>query len=425
MDPPTGVELADRLEHLLSAPTPGVSGDELRGLHDLLATSSPIEVADELSAEVRRRGLPRDGLRRLGRQLAEHGTHRAPVKIGLVLLGLGGDVRDRELLLLLGTLDELTLYAAVALHRSQPDGDRAVHALAQRVAGWGRIQSVRTLRDTTDPGVKAWLLREGFRNAIMDEYLAHLAATTGDLHGALSHLHVDTALLNGCGGILAAMAVGQGGPAPGLADYAHAVTVLHRYADLAQAGTPAIGMLLDLISITMFIRHPPQELPWTSAEIEGLTARYEGLLHEPRWQALVLDHLDGPGRPDFHLALRPAEILHLNPTARLLAHLETGPSLLDPSWGHALRHSHRRHVAHILDLAERRLATTPRPERDHALLLFAHFLRRHPEHGWPLLRSALTTSTPEAHRTALTTLAQWPADSLPQEAADHLRAAQG
>lgn len=149
--PPTGVELADHLEHLLLAPAPSISGDRLRSLHDLLATCEPIEVADQLSAEVRRRGLPSDGLRRLGRQLAEHGTHRAPVKIGLVLLGLGGDIRDRELLLLLGSLDELTLYAAVALHRSQPDADLAVHTLAQRVAGWGRIQAVRTLRDTTDP----------------------------------------------------------------------------------------------------------------------------------------------------------------------------------------------------------------------------------------------------------------------------------
>ncbi|MFE2581655.1 hypothetical protein [Streptomyces sp. NPDC059378] len=421
--PPTGVELADHIERLLPASAPGPSGDELRDLHDHLTTCSPIEVADELSAEVRRRGLPRDGLRRLGHRLAEHGTHRAPVKIGLVLLGLGGDIRDRELLLLLGTLDELTLYAAVALHRSQPDGDRAVHALARQVAGWGRIQAVRTLRDTTDPAIRAWLLREGFRNAIMDEYLAHLAATTGDLPSALSQPHVETSLLNGCGGILAALADGEGGPAPGLADYADAVTVLHRYADLAQTATPGIGMLRDLISITMFFRHPPRELPWAPADIERLTARYEGLLHEPRWKALVLDHLDDPGRPDFHLALRPAEVLHLNPTARLLAHLETGPSLLDPAWGHALRHSRRRHAAHILDLAERRLAATARPERDHALLLFAHFLRHHPGHGWPLLRSALTTGTPEARRTALATIAGWPADTLTQEAADHLRAA--
>ncbi|MFF1838043.1 hypothetical protein ACFVXE_28120 [Streptomyces sp. NPDC058231] len=419
--PPTGVELADRLELLMLAPVSSISDERLRGLHDLLATCSPIEIADELGVEVRRRGLPSDGLRRLGRQLSEHGTHRAPVKIGLVLLGLGGDIRDRELLLLLGTLDELTLHAAVALQRSQPDGDLAVHALAQRVVGWGRIQAVRTLRDTTDPAIRSWLLCEGFRNTIMDEYLAHLAATTGDLHSALSHPHIDVMLLNGAGGILAAMADGQGGPAPGLADYSDAVPVLRRYADLVQTWTPTVAMLLDLISIAMFFRHPPQELPWAPADIEYLTARYEGLLHEPRWSALVLDHLADPRRPDFHLALRPAEVLHLSPTAQLLARLETGPSLLDPTWVHALRHSDRRHAAHIIDLAERRLATTPRSERDHALLLFAHFLRRHPEHGWPLLRSALTSGTPEVRRTALTTLAGWPVDTLTQEAADYLR----
>lgn len=421
--PPTGAELAAHLAHLLPTAAPGLGGEAFTRLHELLATCSPIDLADDLSAEVRRRGLPSDGLRLLGRQLVRHGTHRAPVKIGLVLLGLGGDTRDRGLLLLLGSLDELTLYAAVALHRSQPDGDRAVHALARRVAGWGRIQAVRTLRDTPDPRVKAWLLREGFRNTITDEYLAHLAATTGDLHRALSRPHVDTPLLDGGGRLLAAMAEGQGGPAPGLADYAHAVPVLRRYADLVQTRTPTIARLLDLIDITLFFRHPSGELPWPPSDITHLTARYEGLLHEPRWRTLVLDHLADPHRPDFHLALRPAEVLHLDPTAPLLARLETGPSLLDPAWFRALCRADRRHAAHVLGLAERRLTTTPRPERDHALLVFAHLLRGHPEHGWPLLRSALTDSTPQARRSALTTLAAWPAHILTPEAADLLRTA--
>ncbi|MFJ8164261.1 hypothetical protein ACIRBY_25515 [Streptomyces sp. NPDC096136] len=418
--PPTAAELAGHLAHLLPTAPPGLGGEAFTRLHELLATCSPIDLADDLSAEIRRRGLPSDGLRLLGRQLARHGTHRAPVKIGLVLLGLGGDTRDRDLLLLLGSLDELTLYAAVALHRSQPDGDRAVHALARRVAGWGRIQAVRTLRDTPDPRIKAWLLREGFRNTITDEYLAHLAATTGDLHRALGRPHVDTPLLNGGGRILAAMAEGQGGPAPGLADYAHAVPVLRRYADLVQARTPTLARLRDLIAITLFFRHPPGELPWPPADITSLTARYEDLLHASHWRTLVHDHLADPHRPDFHLALRPAEVLHLDATAPLLARLETGPSLLDPAWFRALGSADRRHAAHLLDLAERRLATTPRPERDHALLVLAHLLRRHPEHGWPLLRSALTDSTPEVRRTALSTLAAWPAHTLTPEAADLL-----
>ncbi|WP_377268658.1 hypothetical protein [Peterkaempfera sp. SMS 1(5)a] len=420
--PLTGAALADHLEHLLPAPVPSVADGTLRVLHDLLATCSPIEVADELSAEIRRRGLPSNGLRQVGRHLAQQGTHRAAVKIGLVLLGLGGDIRDRELLLLLGTLDELTLYAAIALHRSQPDGDLAVHTLAGRVAGWGRIQAVRTLRDTTDPTIRAWLLREGFRNTIMNEYLAHLAATTGDLHSALSHPHVDIPLLNGAGGILAALADSQGGPAPGLTDYPDAVPVLRRYADLIQAQAPTTARLHDMISITTFFNHPPQDLPWTPADTEYLTARYKTLLHDPCWPTLVLDHLADPRRPDFPLALRPAAVLRLRPTAQLLARLETSPPLLDPTWGHALRNSDQRQAAHILVLAEQRLATTPEPERDHALLVFAHLLRRHPGHGWPLLRCALASSTPEVRRTALTTLAAWPADTRTPEAVAHLRA---
>ncbi|MFJ9517934.1 hypothetical protein ACIRPK_06655 [Kitasatospora sp. NPDC101801] len=360
--PPTGVELAERLELLLSAPVP-TSGDEMGLLHDLLATCRAIEVADALSTEVRCRALPSEGLRRLGRQLAEHGTHREPVKIGLVLLGLGGDARDRELLLLLGSLDELTLYAAVALRRSQPDGDLAVHALARRVAGWGRIQAVRLLRGTTVPGIRAGLLREGFRNTVMNEYLAHLAATTGNLHGALRRPHVDTPLLAGAGGMLAAMAATQGGPAPGLADYPHAVPVLHRYADLVQLRTPTLAMLRNLIDITVFLRHPPEDLPWTPADTGHLTTCHEQLLREPRWPALVLDHLADPRRPDFHRALGPAEFLRLSTTPQLLARLETGPALLDPVWAHALRTGHRRHAAHILDLAGRRLADTPSPRK--------------------------------------------------------------
>ncbi|MFJ7205966.1 hypothetical protein ACIQWR_20820 [Streptomyces sp. NPDC098789] len=149
------------------------------------------------------------------------------------------------------------------------------------------------------------------------------------------------------------------------------------------------------------------------------------MLRAPRWAALVLGHLADPRRPDFHLALRPAEVLGLTPTAALLARLETGPSLLEPTWAHALRHCGRQHVARILDLAERRLAATSGPEHDHALLLFAHLLRGHPEHGWPLLRYALTSGAPETRRTASSTLAAWPVDALTREAAAHLRRTTG
>ena len=63
-----------------------------------------------------------------------------------MLLGVAGDGRDRDLLLLLGALEDLTLYAVVALARTQPDPDRAVFEMARRVAAWGRIQAVERLK---------------------------------------------------------------------------------------------------------------------------------------------------------------------------------------------------------------------------------------------------------------------------------------
>ncbi|WP_146603884.1 helix-turn-helix domain-containing protein [Micromonospora deserti] len=95
----------------------------------------------------------------------------------------------------MGALEDLTLYAVVALRRSQPDRVDAVFDLARRVDGWDRIHAVNRLADTGDPQIKAWLLREGFRNTILDEYLAHTAATTGDLAGTLAQDTIDEALL--------------------------------------------------------------------------------------------------------------------------------------------------------------------------------------------------------------------------------------
>jgi hypothetical protein len=144
----------------------------------------------------------------VARHLTEYGSARNTVKLGIVVLGECGNESDRGLLLLLGAVEEFTLYAVVALIKTQPDRERAAYELARRVKGWGWIHAVERLEDTDDPEIKAWLLREGFRNDIMDEYLAHLAATTGDLYTALLDPDVDGALLEGAGGILAALALG-------------------------------------------------------------------------------------------------------------------------------------------------------------------------------------------------------------------------
>jgi hypothetical protein len=70
---------------------------------------------------------------------------------------------------------------------------------------------VERLRETTDPDIRSWILREGYRNSIMHEYLAYIAATTGGLLEALRAETVDRRLLTAAGQILQALDRGRAG----------------------------------------------------------------------------------------------------------------------------------------------------------------------------------------------------------------------
>lgn len=300
-------------------------GGRLVALHDLLADQRAIGVVDDLLTEVRGRDLPREPLRRLARELCETGSRREAVKLAIALLGTVADERDRDLLLLLGALEEFTLFAVVALANSRPDRHRAVFELARRVDGWGRIHAVERLRGCTDPDVKAWLLRDGFRNGVMNEYLAHLAATTGGLYEALLEPSVDDALLDGAGDILVALAVG--GPAEELKDYDDALPVLHRYLDLMDTATPALDRLSALLRIRRILRHYHEGLTWPDGDRLRVVGRLNLLLDRPVWADIARERLADPvGEFGFEQAMSAARGLGLPFRTAAVRHLESNPS---------------------------------------------------------------------------------------------------
>ena len=120
---------------------------------------------------------------------------------------------DRPTLEALGAHEEFTLFVAVALANLHA-GEHALWELAKRVDGWGRIQLVYRMTETKDPEIRAWMLRDGFRNSVMDEYLAYTCAVAGGLLEALAPDHIDDALFDGASDIIAALA--RGGPAEDL-----------------------------------------------------------------------------------------------------------------------------------------------------------------------------------------------------------------
>ncbi|MCW2885527.1 MAG: hypothetical protein JWL58_2389 [Streptosporangiaceae bacterium] len=339
-------EIVDLLEEIVF--TPSCPGAWAR-LPELLAQQSAVTIADDLVKELGSRSFRGERLREVSRHLTEHGSLRNTVKLGIVVLGVCGDERDRELLLLLGTLEELTLYAVVTLMNTQPDRQRAAYELAQRVKGWGRIHAVERLRGCDDPEIKAWLLREGFRNGVMNEYLAHLAATTGDLYTALLEPNVDEALLDGAGGILAALALG--GPAQDMTDYDDAVPAMHRYAELASTAGPTLSRLDHLLTVARFVSRSDESFTWPDREPERLAARFEALLARPVWRDLVLAQLSDPVGPyGFNKALSCAGHLDMPVLPQALDHLERDP-FNAYVWQWVVHHSDHETIAQVIKLA--------------------------------------------------------------------------
>jgi hypothetical protein len=154
-------------------------------LYEQVREDSVLEIADPLTQRLAEHPPDRGALHELGCWLATTAPDRGAVKVGLVLLGVAGVGEALQVVRVLGAHEELTLYAAVAVGNGTDDPEAELWAMARKVEGWGRIHCVERLQHTTDPAIRDWILRTGFRNSVMDDYLALIAARTGGLLPAL------------------------------------------------------------------------------------------------------------------------------------------------------------------------------------------------------------------------------------------------
>ena len=430
-DPDAAARIADLVADLVTGPP---SQSACAGLHAALAGQPALQVADGLGGQVRRRGLPADRVRAVGRWLAEYGTRRDAVAGGIVLLGVAGDGRDRDLLLLLGALEDLTLYAVVALARTQPDPDRAVLEMARRVAAWGRIQAVERLKGTSDPQIRGWLLREGFRNEVMNEYLAHLAATTGDLYTAMLDPEPDEALLDGAGGIIDALCA-VGGPAKDIRDYPDGPAVIGRYLTLVRDRAPSLARAAIVLGLGDFLESGEAAgLDWGSGSRDELRDACRVLARRPSWRAVVEGALADPDLAAFRRALWPAAQLGIPTRQRVRARLRTDP-FDGYLWQSLLEDCPDAEIDDLITLAQEllpvsELAAGPASSHgigsgyyppDHVPDQIVTWLGAYPGRGWILIRTALRNPVIRCRNMAIRTLARWPAHAVPAGAAAAVR----
>ncbi len=439
--PSEGVE---RVVQALVQATRTRSAAGLTVLYELISSDEALGLVDPLLERLcETEALDAADLHALAYWLATESPDRGAVKVAVALLGLLTPARDTDLLITLGLHEEFTLYAAVALANSLADAqerEAAWWSLAKRVNGWGRIHLVERLAKTRRAGIKAWLLREGYKNSIMTEYLAHACATGGELLAALNDDRIDDALLQGAGDIIRALI--DGGPAPGMDDYADGAAATARYLHHLALRRPdwldaylVAGCIATFAGDTSRDWVALQAQGWTSQRRASIVTQAQDIMQDERWRQLAQDGLSASDGVQFWLAASAAQTLGLDAWSARLRRQEARSDASE--WWHLMQTDDPQRIDQVITLAQRQIdlghiATGPGtqvtgwgPEfRQHSALdMILQDLGRFPAKGWALVQAGLRSPVIRNRHMALRALDGWGRDRWPADAQASLRAA--
>jgi hypothetical protein len=398
-------------------------------LYERLTRHAALDYFDALLDGVSRDHPRADRLRAIARWLATEAADREPVKFGIGILGVLSDGSDRELFLTLGRHDEFTMFAAAALQATEDEPEPAIWELAQHTTGWGRIHAILRLTETRDPRIGAWLLREGSRNDVMDEYTAYACARAGGLLAALRQPDPDAALLDGAARILRAL-IG-GGPAEDIATYDEGAEAAEHYvAHVRQRRDAPPRHLVAVAEIGDYAAEQSAAgdeavagWPDRAASIQAHVAAVRG---RDTWRSAIDAGL-ASGDERLHAeACEAARRLGIDIWDVLFDGLQRG----EDRWFGVMQTADPERIAQVVSLAEGRLpldriASGPSDtlgigseyEPHRALDWILQDLRRFPGLGWPLIRAGLRSPVTRNRYMAAQALAAWERGAWPHDAA--------
>jgi hypothetical protein len=383
-----------------------------------------------IQALVVEEGIDHRRLYELARSFVTESPDREPVKFGIAILALFRHPGDQELFQTPGRHDEFTLFCAVALANASEDHDRSLWALARNVAGWGRIHVVERLAETSDPQIKGWLLREGYRNSVMYEYLAGTCARAGGLLAALGEAHVDRELLTSSGEIIQALITG--GPAEGIDDYEDARPVIESFLGHMASSAETVQDFLHVSSIRGYLDEEDSrwksglEQEWPNEVRESLRAVCDSILSSSKWPERIRTELAAEDDVRFYLADQAAKWAGIDTWDRHWERLVQRPS--DPHrWFHVMALCDDDRIGRVVNFAEEYIglegiATGAGDElgfgkkyEPHSCLSFVlQGLGRFPGWGARLIEAGLRSLVVGNRNTAVAALAAWPREVWPE-----------
>jgi len=411
-------------------------------LYRVLSEDAVLDYIDTALEQVVKAGIPaQPHLHALARFLATNSPDRGPVKLGIALLGLVADPDDKAVVLVLGHHEEFTLYSAVALANMSSDPESDLWSLAKSVEGWGRIELVDRLAKTTNPAIKRWLLREGYRNRIMYEYTAYACATAGDLRSAITADEVDPELLGAAGDIIRALITG--GPAKDMNDYDHAAVVVTAYLRHIAPKADDLQHYLVVKSVRDYLkdenwnRAAREKNGWDDTLRQQALTICQSVLDQPRWSARAREGLNSSDELVFSDANMVAADLGIDTWEMHWRRLREKP-LESGRWFHVMHGASAERARTVIAYAVEvlpldKVATGPTDEMGlgkeyevHSCLDFiVQDLGGYPGEGWPLIAASLKSPVVRNRNMALKALNAWGVENWPKEALHTLRAAEG
>ena len=399
------------------------SPEALAAFYHLLAPESTLNFIDSFMEYAIAADLTEDpSFYALAKWLLKNAPDREPVKAGIAMLGVCATADDQDLFIDIGKHEEFTLFSCVALLHSLAEPEEALFRLGKAVHGWGRIQVVERLENTTNEEIKAWLLKEGYKNNIMYEYTAYQCATTGDLLAALKQEDPDDELLIAAGNLLSSMNE-PGTPLEEYIDAPQATLLLMRH--LANREI-SISQFLSVNAIKELVLALPEteikssrgKPTWAEVSEEVLNI-CEAMRSRSGWEEKIRAQLKSDNDQDFFDATRLADLFGIDTWEMYFERVKQGKE----DWYFLMRTRDESRIEQAVALAEELLPLAEIASgadekmgmgegfKAHRCLDFVlQELREWPGHGYKLICTGLKSPVTRNRNLALKALQVWGKD---------------
>jgi len=271
---------------------------DFAALYNSLKDQTVVRIVDDVLRRIVEANPDATKIAKLALWLVTKAPDREPIKMGLAILGLMSSDRFNSLFIAFGRHEEFAKFSGVALDRTLAEDDslKVLWDLARSLHGWGRIDIVKRIAPRGDATFRHWLVREGFQNSIMDEYLAATAAVDGQLAEQLAAPDAgsDTALLDGATRIIRALCNPHdpGGSRPPVADFydiPDGATAARRWLALIAAEPPTMDRAKTAALLIQEAEMLHEDFVWSKEDAAAIRDMARAYIKQDATQDLIAE----------------------------------------------------------------------------------------------------------------------------------------